>query len=586
MRKKGTFWRIKIVYYGFIVIVLFVIAFLFRWQILEYDRYRTLANQRVKDVQLSAIRGTILAADGAPLALSEPTYDVFVYLPEVNDAEELGRQTRSEFITKVANELDLKKEYLEESLSSGLIYIVVKRKISIEQKAKLDKLKTNKDEERKLVGLHFEHSERRVYPDGRLACHVTGFVGKNRFGEDVGRNGIEGYWDGDLGWKEGMLVSETDSFGNQILTGDYVPVYAKEGRTIKLTIQRGLQEIVEKKIKKGVKQWDAVSGSIVVMDPRTGAVLAMANYPNYDPNDYGEIEDYSVFKNKSVADPYEFGSVGKVYTAAAAIDLGVSSPDDLILASHEGCVNVLDDKEICTSSKEPSGALTLTDVLAYSDNIGAFYTAERVGAKNMHDYLKEFGIGEKTYVGLGEESTSYLKPYQKWNRADVAAYSFGQGYSATPLQIASALSAIPNEGKRMQPYIVSKVYDEDKTIEIKPRVASTPLDKESAQIVNEMMAEVFSRNGSKWQYRELFNYKLAGKSGTASVLDDSGLKYATDKVNVTFVGWDASDNPKFIMIAKLEKPEGAPYSVESVQPLWMETFLEIKDFVGVVPIVG
>jgi cell division protein FtsI/penicillin-binding protein 2 len=178
-----------------------------------------------------------------------------------------------------------------------------------------------------------------------------------------------------------------------------------------------------------------------------------------------------------------------------------------------------------------------------------------------------------------------LKEGSTWNIADLAAYSYGQGYSATPLQVASAISAIANKGKRMQPYIVSKVYEEDKTIEIEPQVISEPLSRESAMIMNEMLTEVFSRNGSKWFFKELNNYKLAGKSGTASLLDETGLSYADDKVNVSFVGWDSSDNPKFVMIIKLEEPEGAPYSVNSVQPLWMETFLEIRDYVGVVPIV-
>jgi len=228
--------------------------------------------------------------------------------------------------------------------------------------------------------------------------------------------------------------------------------------------------------------------------------------------------------------------------------------------------------------------MTLTDVLAYSDNIGAFFTAEKIGGEDFYNYLREFGFGNKSNVGLSEESTSLLKPGEKWNRADLAAYSYGQGYSGTPIQIVSALSAIPNKGVRMQPFIVSKIYDEDETIEIEPRPASQPLSKETAMTVNKMLTEVFERNGSKYQFKELSNFQLAGKSGTASVLADNGLSYAEDKVNVTFVGWDSSDNPKFIMLMKLQEPEGAPFSVQSVQPLWMETFLEIKDHLGVLPI--
>lgn len=583
--QKGGLWRIKIIYMSFIGFLVLIIVFLFRWQILEYDRYRVLANQRVRDSQLASLRGSILALDGSPLAYSVPVYDVYAYRPEIEYAEELYRQTRDEFVSKVSKVLSLEENELRNKLSTDIVYTVVAREISVENKDELSALVTDKGPERKLEGLHFEPSEKRIYPDGTLASQIIGFLGKNTLGQDIGRNGIEGYWNGDLAWKRGFFIEETDSFGNQILTGKYEPIFPKLGRSVRLTIDRGLQEIVEKKIEEGVKRWDAVSGTVVIMDPRTGAILAMANFPTYDPNSYWQETDFSVFKNKAVSDPYEFGSVGKCFTASAAIDMNKASPDTIIFEHHEGCVHVLEEKEICTAGKEPAGPMDLTEVLAYSDNIGAFYTAELVGAENFYQYLREFGMGVKTNVGLAEEATSLLKEGKRWNRADLAAYSYGQGYSATPIQIVSGISAIPNKGMRMQPYIVTKIYDEEDVIEIEPQVASKPLSRESAMIVNEMLTEVFDRNGSKWEFKELNNYKLAGKSGTASVLDVSGLKYAEDMVNVTFIGWDASDNPKFIMLVKLEQPTGAPYSVKSVQPLWMETFLEIRDFVGVVPIV-
>ena len=585
-RSKISVWRIKIVHWMFIGLLIVIVTFLFRWQILEYDRYRILANQRVKDSQLASLRGSILSADASPLAYSIPVYDVYAYIPEIEDAEELYRQTREEFVEKVSKAIKLNKKDLKSSLSSNIVYTVVAKQITVDEKEKLEGLYTDKYEDIRLAGLHYEASEMRIYPDNTLGSHVVGFLGKNRFGDDVGRNGIEGYWNGDLAWKRGFIIEETDSFGNQILTGKYEPVFPKVGRSIRLTIDRGLQEVIERKIKEGVKRWDAVSGSVVVMDPRTGAVLGMANFPTYNPNNYWKTKDYTVFKNRTVSDAYEFGSVGKCFTASAAIDLEKVTPDSEIFDHHEGCIHVLDEKEICTANQDPAGPMDLTDVLAYSDNIGAFLTAEKVGNQELYNYLIEFGIGTKTNVGLEEESTSLLKDGKKWNRADLAAYSYGQGYSATPIQIISGISAIPNKGKRMQPYIVQKIYDDEEEIVIEPRVASRPLKKESAMIANEMMTEVFDRNGSKWYNKELFNYKLAGKSGTASVLAENGLEYAEDKVNVTFVGWDSSDNPKFVMLVKLQEPAGAPFSVDSVQPLWVEIFLEIKDIVGVVPIVS
>lgn len=569
---------------GFVVIVFFVAAFLFRWQVLEYDRYRVLANQRVKDSQLASLRGSIYDSKGSPLAYSIPVYDVYAYIPEINDAEELLRQTREELVDKVSSALDLDKEDVEDILDTDLLYVSIGKQVSVEEKERLESLKTDKNAERSISGLHFEPAEKRIYPDGSLASHVLGFVGKSRLGEDVGRNGIEGYWNGDLAWKKGYLVEETDSFGNQILTGEYEPIFPKVGRSVRLTLDRGLQRVVEKKIKEGVKKWKAVSGSVVVMDPRTGEILAMANYPTYDPNEYWKVKDWQTYKNRTVTDAYEFGSVGKCFTAAAGIDLKKVGPDTLIFKHHEGCVDFVNDTQLCTASKTPAGPMDLTDVLANSDNIGAYYVSKKIGGENFYSYLKDFGMGRKTNAGFEEESTSLLKEGKYWNKADLAAYSYGQGYSATPLQVISALSAIANNGKRMQPYIVAKIYDEEETIDIRPKVAGKPITRETAIIANAMLTEVFDRNGSSWMFPELLNYQLAGKSGTASVKDISGLSYAEDKVNVTYVGWDSSDNPKFIMLMKLQEPEGAPYSVESVQPLWMETFLEIKDIVGVVPI--
>lgn len=582
--EKVSLWRVKIVYLVLLFFVGIIIVFLFRWQIIEYDRYRVMANQRVKDSQLASLRGSILAADGSPLAYSIPVYDVYAYIPEMEDAEEMFLQTRDEFIAKVSTTLGIEESDLREKLSSDSLYTAVAKEITTEKKDELENLYTDKNFNKRLIGLHYEPSEKRIYPDGQLSSQVIGFVGKNVLGDDVGRNGIEGYWNGDLSWKKGFIIEETDSFGNQILTGKYEPIFPKVGRSVRLTLDRGLQRIVERKIKEGVERWNAKSGTVIIMSPKTGEILAMANYPTYDPNTYWQETDFEVFKNRAVSDSYEFGSVGKCFTAAAAIDLKRVSPKAIIFEHHDGCTHVLEEKEICTASKEPAGPMTLTDVLAYSDNIGAFFTAEKVGNEDFYKYLREFGFGTKTNVGLAEESTSLLKPGDQWNRADLAAYSYGQGYSGTPIQIISAISTIPNEGVRMQPYIVSKIYDEDETIEIEPRKASQPITKESAITVNSMLTEVFNRNGSKHQFKELLNYQLAGKSGTASVLADNGLRYAEDKVNVTFVGWDSSENSKFVMLIKLQEPEGAPYSVQSVQPLWMETFLEIKDHLGVMPI--
>lgn len=580
--QSQSVWRIKLVLSLFILLALAIIAFLLRWQIFNNEKFKILAQQRIQSTDFAALRGPILASDGSPLAYSVPVYDVYAAKNEIEEGEEYGYQTRDDFVKNISEILSIKYEDLYDKIHTDG-YILIAKEISVEQKERIESLLVPKGT---YQGLHFENKEKRIYPDGKLASHVLGFVGKSDDGENIGRNGIEGYWEGDLAWKKGFLYEERDVFGNQILTSsEFEPIRPKIGRTVKLTINRGVQKIIEQKIEDGVKTFGAEAGTIVVMDPKTGAVVGMANYPNYDPNKYWEQTDGGVFMNKSVSFPYEIGSVGKCLTASAGIDSGAVQPDTVLFESREGCVEIAD-KEICVADRKPAGSKTVTQVLVTSDNIGAYYIAKAVGAEKMYDYFVKFGIGMNTNVGLGEENTSLLKNGSNWNKVDLATYAYGQGYSATPIQVISAISAIPNHGKRMQPYIVSEVQDQDKIITIDPRVLNAVMTNESSEITNDMLVTTFEKNGSKIMFPEITKYRLAGKTGTAQVLDISGTKYAEDKTNTTFIGWDASEGRKFIMVVKLENPTSASEALFTAQPLWVETFLAIKDYLGVVPIVG
>lgn len=582
--EKISRWRIRLIQLCFFLLTIAVIASLYRWQVVEHETYEAYAQQRFSSQRLSSLRGPILASDGSPLAFSVPAYDVYVYMPNVEQAENRGNQTREEFLVALSTILKIDSDDLEKTIDSNEGNIFIASLIDADKKQRLLDFRTEK--ENPLAGIDFITKEQRIYTDDYLASQILGFVGKTASGEDVGAYGIEGYWEGDLKWKEGLLYEERDSFGNQIVTGELTPIQPKVGRTITLTVDRGVQQILQENLNEMSSIWGVKKASGVIIDPRTGAILAIANYPTYNGNEYWNVENVGVHNNFAISDPFEFGSVGKAFTAATAVDLEIAEPYDVILESHTGCTYITQGEiewEICTSSRQAHGPLTVVDMLKESDNLGAYELSRQVGPRDFYSYLTEFGFGRVSNVGMAEENTSYLKSWESWNKADIATYSFGQGYSATALQVTSAFTTLANNGERMQPYIVSTLKDDQKEITITPRVAGEVISSEAATKTTDMLVQVYESWNQARYYPELNNYRIAAKSGTAQIPDETGLAYAQGKVANTIVGYDAGEDPKFVMLMTLHEPNGTPYAIESVLPTWTKTFLEIKDLLGVVP---
>jgi cell division protein FtsI/penicillin-binding protein 2 len=432
-----------------------------------------------------------------------------------------------------------------------------------------------------------------------LASQVLGYVGFDANGNEKGIWGLEQYWDGSLKAIEGVQSGEVDSSGNTIATSSSDTITSKEGATLYTTIDKTLQTILEQKLQEGLVQFGAKTVTGIILDPKTGAILAMANYPNFDPNYYYNENDPEAFGNKAISTPYEVGSVAKAFTLSAAIDLGRVNPDTVILPNgHKGCEIISPNpapEDRCVSAetnKNPNKiiecicvynrkalnrTMTVLDALIGSDNIGLRHIALTMSYSEFHDYLSRFGAGKVTQIDLPSESYATLKDSSKWNYADQAVYSYGHGYSMTPLQTVVGIAAIANDGDRMQPYLVSKVVDIDGQItEFIPKVMNHAIKPETAKTVATMMHQVYLNQLIERKYKSLAKLNIGLKSGTALIPYTDRPGYSSD-INTTFLGFDASEGKKFAMIIKLEKPDVGDLSFYNARILWLDTLLAIKD---------
>ncbi len=605
MSKHNTFLgkNIRIIYILFFLSFLIIVASLFRWQVIFADDFKKIAEGRVYSTELTSLRGSIYAEDGSTLAYSEPRFDMFVWINDLIYFEDKELQTRDEFLRKIAPVIDKTPEELarvirENHEDNGLLWFQIAESLTAEQWEELSSLTTDEDEERLLKGFRFIPTSTRIYPEDRLASHILGLTNTHK-DQEIGQGGIEGHWNGDLNPRKGMIIKENDAIGQAVANSLFATIEPKPGSSIFTTIDKKLQRIVEDEAKKAVERFEAESGSIIVMDPKTGAIMAMANYPNYNPN-LREETDPEVYTNQAITIPYEIGSVGKIFTFAAGIDKGVFTPETIIQPEgHEGCEEFTTDLEpLCTWDKKPQPPLTAFECFDKSDNICFYHmlhdyildldnTGDKIfkeDPRSFYEYLYDFGIGRSTGIDLSGEDPGLLKDGELWNLGDIAAFSYGHGYLSTPLQTISAVSTIPNNGVRMRPHIMKKVVKGDgEVINFEPLpfdFNETIVKPETAELVGNIMHQLYLSNIPNFEpwYHDLRNYNIGMKSGTALIANQFGY---TSDVNSTQVGFDMSEERTFIMLVKVSKPEGGKLSFYNSRIMWLETFAAIKDHLNV-----
>jgi cell division protein FtsI/penicillin-binding protein 2 len=432
-------------------------------------------------------------------------------------------------------------------------------------------------EGKKLEGIVLEEQEIRTYPEGSLAAHAVGYVGFDD-SKRVGRSGVEGFFDSTLRGDFGFLSGERDASGHLIGVAANEFRAAEDGADVVLTLDRVVQTFAEQELRAGVERYRAERGSVLVMNPKTGAILAMATYPTFDPNAYYAVRDGRVQTNPIVSDSFEPGSILKPVVMAGAINDGLVTPETTFVDNgpvqvSKFVINTFDGKHL--------GVQTMTQALEQSNNIGMVWVAQKMGAQRMYDYLRRFGLGERTGVELDGETQTNVREPHKWSVATLATTGFGQGIVVTPLQALDAINVIANGGVLTQPHIVQatkKGSGEEKVTT--PVNVRQVISKETADTVSAMMVSVIENGVAK--LAQVPGYYLAGKTGTAQVADDTG-KYSADKKIITFVGFGPVPDPEFSILIKLDNPYGLSFASGTAAPMFQNLAEKLLTYYQVPP---
>lgn len=544
-----------------------IIFRLYNLQVSAHAYYQELASDQHKMYEdLIPKRGEIFAKDGSgsyPVAVNRELSLAYAVPREVEDAKNEAHELAT--ILQL-DEGDVKKKLDQ---PDGW-YAVIQHKVEDDKKEEILS--------KKLKGIYLSPESERFYPAGNFASHVVGFVGSD--GENsVGRYGLESYWNKELEGTSGMLEQERDTGGRWISIGDKKLVPAQNGADLYLTLDHTIQYRAEMAIKKAVEKYGADRGSIVIIDPATGGVLAMASAPDFNLNDYSKIEDISVFSNPAVSDNYECGSIFKSITIASGVDAKVVTPDSTY--TDTGSVNEAG-YTIQNSDKKANGVQTMTQVLEKSLNTGAIHVEKLLGNLRFLEYVKNFGFGTRTGIDTIGEASGNITGLKELRNINSFTAAFGQGLSVTPLQFANAVAAIANRGELMKPHLVEKIaYPDGRQEDIQPQVVRRVISKEASLDVTRMLISVVQNGHGK--KAGVPGYLVAGKTGTAQVPKKGGGGYEDNQHIGSFAGYAPAYDPKFVMLVKLDNPKNVDWAESSAAPTFGEMAKFLLDYYNIEP---
>lgn len=535
-RDKWTRYRIRFIGGIFILLLSVSVARAFYLQIYEQEKFANLAEkQHLKVVQLVPSRGAIYDATNSALAVSIEMDSLYA---EPRNMEDIAAAA-----AELAPLLDTAKELLEKKMKASRGFVWLARRLTPEAAAKIRKLEID--------GIGFVKETKRFYPNAEIGSHVIGFTGL----DPEGLEGVEKRFDSTLLGNTGYIVTERDALGRDIGTHGVVTKSASAGQSIVLTIDKNIQYIAEKELAAAVEGSRAKGGIAIVMEPGSGKVLAMANYPTFNPNSFGKFPP-AALRNRAIADSFEPGSTMKVFIIAAALEEKVVKPGDGFNCEN-GSYNI-GGRTIHDTHKY--GRLSVGEVLKYSSNIGAAKIGTRLGPERLYGYLRRFGFGAKSNIDLPGEAGGYLRDKSSWYGVDLATISFGQGVSINSLQLVAAMSAIANGGNLMQPYIVDRIVD-DKGNPLKqftPVSRQRVVSAETARVVANMM-EAVTAEGGTGTAAAVDGFKVAGKTGTAQKADPVTKGYSLDKRTASFAGFVPADNPRLAIVVVVDEPKTSSY---------------------------
>lgn len=551
--------RIALLFLIMGAILLFLIGRLAWIQFVKGDDLREKAlKNRMDDIKVPARRGTIYDRNGRELVISVSSDTIYAIPPEVKNPEETAE--------KLAEILGLKYEDVYKKLTKKSNFEYIKRKVPAELAKEVKKLE--------LAGIDIVEESQRSYPNGNLASHILGFVGIDNYG----LNGIEVTMEKELAGTPGRIVTEKDSLGREIpqaIHQYYPPV---PGNNLILTIDETIQYFAERELDKVMETTKAKGASVIVMDPKTGGILAMANRPDFNPGKYADSPQ-STWRNSAIWLNYEPGSTFKVITAAAALEEGTVTPETRFY--EPGYATVSGERIKCWYYPRAHGAQSFEEVVQNSCNPGFIEVGLELGKERFYKYIRAFGLGQKTGIPLAGEAKGILYPEKQVKSINLATMSIGQSISVTPIQLVTAISAVANDGVLMKPQLVKEIRDTEGNLvkEYKPEPVREVISKSTARQLRGILEKVISHGTGSKAFME--EYPAAGKTGTAQKAGKGG--YMSGKYVASFAGFAPVDNPRIAVLVVIDEPEGVYYGGQIAAPVFQSLARDTLRYLNVPP---
>ncbi len=560
MRDEREKWaRIRIIMIGtfFGLLFLSVTCRAFYLQIIKHeDMVKKAEKQHQRIVPLTPARGAIMDRNGTPLAVSVEMDSCYAEPRHINDIEGTAAVLAPIFGTQ--------RHELVKKISSARNFVWLERRMAPEMTARIKNMK--------LRGIGFVKENKRFYPNVEVAAHVLGFTGQ----DPNGLEGIELKYDATILGNTGYMITERDNLGRDIAVKSTVIKNASPGKNVILTLDKNIQYITEKELARAVTENSAKGGMALVMESDTGKILAMANFPTFNPNAHARYTQAQM-RNRTVADSFEPGSTFKIFVVAAALEEKIVKPTDMF--NCENGVYRVADRII--HDDHPHPRLSVSDVLKYSSNIGAAKIGFRLGEERLSRYLHNFGFGERTGIDLPGESPGNLK--KRWYGVDLATIAFGQGVSTSAMQLASAVSTIANGGNLMKPYLVERILDDNGHVSQKfePQVVRRVVSPETAQKVARMMETVTTEGGTGTK-AAVDGFRVAGKTGTAQKVDAVTRRYGS-KRTASFIGFIPAEKPKLTIVVIVDEPQGSKYGGVVAAPAFHSIAMNSLAYLKIIP---
>jgi cell division protein FtsI (penicillin-binding protein 3) len=558
-------------YLASVVVFLFLgvlVCRLFYLQVLHYDKYVKFAQAQSRgNLVTLPVRGKIFDRHMNPLAESIDTKSVVMTTSNFDP--------NSQSLQKVSNALDISLDKIDSASlpSSRLTYL--KRKLNPDELSVIQSLWD--EQEIRASGIFLIPDTKRFYPQHKLASHILGFTGLDEQGYDNhGLEGLEFYYDHYLRGQAERYSVPMDARRNSLNSWELEVKNA--GYNLVLTIDKNIQYMVERELETTCHEERARHATVIVMNPHTGEILAMANYPDFDPNDFDKYPQ-PYYKNLAVAWSYEPGSTFKVIQTAAAFEEGILSPGDV----YDNRNDFLNPAEHSTNDWKKLGYLSVEEILIRSSNTGAIKIGEQVGGKRFYEYIKRFGFGEATGIDLPGEVTGTVREPKEWSSISLQSLSIGQEISVTPIQITNAFAVIANGGVLYSPYIVREIQKMDGTpvLRIEPTKVRRVISPKTAQLLREILAKVVDRGTGK--QAAVKGYKVAGKTGTAQKFNTVLGDYSSTSLVTSFIGFAPAEYPQVVIAAIVDEPALNEWGSTVAAPLFKRIAERVLPYLDILP---